>query len=61
MSETLKDVAVKARKLGQAHDYLRKVEKIFTELHVGTQQTEKELLDLLEFCNARCMELGEGA
>lgn len=59
MTGNLIEVATKAFKLGQAHSYLRKIEKIFNELNLGTEKTETDLLNLLEYCNARCMELKE--
>jgi hypothetical protein len=52
-------VSEKAYKLGSAHRHLRKVEKIFSELNVTSDKIESELLDLLEFCNARIKELRE--
>lgn len=60
MATTLKFcLSEKAYKLGSAHRHLKKVEKIFSELDVGTDKIETELLDLLEFCNARIKELKE--
>lgn len=60
MATTIKFcLSEKAYRLGAAHRHLRKVEKIFSELHVATDKIETELLDLLEFCNARIRELKE--
>ena len=59
MTSNLIETATKAYKLGQAHMYLRKVEKIFIELNIGTEKTMTDLIHLLEYCNARCTELKE--
>lgn len=61
MTNTLMDAAAKAYKLGQAHSYLRKIEKIFVDLNLDTPEISREVRDLLEFCNKRCMELRETA
>lgn len=55
------DAAARAFKLGQAHVFLRKVEKIFIDLNVATDQVESDLLQLLEFCNEKVMEIKEKA
>lgn len=49
--------AAMAYNLGKAHDYLRKVEKIFSELNIATAHEGMELLDLMEFCNRKVVEI----
>lgn len=49
----------KAYRLGSAYRNLKKVEKAFSELDVGTDKIETALLDLLSFCETRIKELKE--
>lgn len=61
MADKQRSAASIAYQLGKAHDYLKKVAKIFSELNIAASDEEMELLDLMEFCNSQVIKLSRPA
>lgn len=56
MSKELEPAEI-ALKIGQAHSYLRKFEKIFTDLDYMDERIAASIIELLSICDAKATSL----